>query len=258
MLRDQDPWRRVRIEPQDADEKVDILREYADRTRAVQVKSSQNPFSRRDVVRWVTQLKAARADEYELRLIGTAKAKALPKSGQLQGVEIPTPLPLNLDHIKEQAAFRVQQFLETHGLPTGGTRDHLQCVALLTENLALGSTTGRPLTRAGLIQLLQDWIRQGPQTLRRIRVVTSGPPDCDDRRRLIADIVDSINRIDGRPRGVELEIGLPAPPGDSAPVAPVWTASGVPAIRRSSWASWGIVSAPGRTAPAAPGNSTRP
>jgi hypothetical protein len=45
--------------------------------------------------------------------------------------------------MKEQAAFRVQQFLETHGVRSGGSREHLQCVALLIENLALGSTTGR-------------------------------------------------------------------------------------------------------------------
>jgi hypothetical protein len=48
-LDDQQPWTSVTLEPNLESHKVDILWQYPDRTKAVQVKSSQNPFAEADV-----------------------------------------------------------------------------------------------------------------------------------------------------------------------------------------------------------------
>lgn len=54
------PWTSVTLEPNVDSEKVDILWEFPDSTKAVQVKSSQNPFSK-DYASSCTSLVRSRA-----------------------------------------------------------------------------------------------------------------------------------------------------------------------------------------------------
>jgi hypothetical protein len=67
-LRDDPPWTSVTLEPDLDSEKVDILWAYRDgTTKAVQVKSSQNPFSKTKVEQWAADLQKWKgADRYEL------------------------------------------------------------------------------------------------------------------------------------------------------------------------------------------------
>ena len=60
-VKDKPPWISVTLEPNLTSDKVDILWEYRDGSRkAVQVKSSQNPFSKAEVQQWAAELKSWR------------------------------------------------------------------------------------------------------------------------------------------------------------------------------------------------------
>jgi hypothetical protein len=60
-LKDDPPWTSVTLEPNLDSEKVDILWVYQDGTKkAVQVKSSKNPFSPTQVKQWAGELQKAR------------------------------------------------------------------------------------------------------------------------------------------------------------------------------------------------------
>ena len=56
-LEDKPPWTSVTLEPDVDSEKIDILWKYKDKTKAVQVKSSQNPFTKNNIRRWAKELK---------------------------------------------------------------------------------------------------------------------------------------------------------------------------------------------------------
>ena len=53
-------WTTVTLEPNIDSEKVDILWEFRDGRKAVQVKSSHNPFNKSDVERWASDLESWR------------------------------------------------------------------------------------------------------------------------------------------------------------------------------------------------------
>ncbi|MCU0875173.1 MAG: DUF4062 domain-containing protein [Pirellulaceae bacterium] len=158
-LDDDQQWTSVTLEPNVDSHKVDILWQYPDRAKAVQVKSSQNPFAEADVKRWAGELEAwKQADEYELALIGTPGSPAVAKLRRVGKVAVPRAKNLDLDDFKERAAHRLDRFLEARDL-FRGTADYREMVAgALADHLANLATRGEPLTPDDLAQLLTDWL----------------------------------------------------------------------------------------------------
>ncbi|MCY2988124.1 MAG: SUMF1/EgtB/PvdO family nonheme iron enzyme, partial [Planctomycetota bacterium] len=118
-------------------EKVDILWEYQDGTqKAVQVKSSQNPFAKADMEKWAAELEAwKQAEEYELVLLGIPGSPAVAKIGRLGRVAVPPPRNLDLPAFRKQAGYLLLRFLESRRLPAQNADRLDDLVALLTENL---------------------------------------------------------------------------------------------------------------------------
>ncbi len=170
LLDDQNAWTSVTLEPniasdrpldQAASDKVDILWRYRDGTRAVQVKSSQNPFRQADIERWAAELEAwQQADRYELVLVGHYDSPATAKIRRVGQVDVPPALNLDLQAFLEQAAHRLDTFLGKHGLPRGDAGYREMLAAAIAERLAHYSTQGRALQRAGLVEQLKAWIQE--------------------------------------------------------------------------------------------------
>lgn len=157
---DEPEWISVTLEPDHASAKTDIFWEYKERTKAVQVKSSVNPFKKADVQRWAGELAASRsADEYELILVGEA-GSAVRKLGRVGKVQVPPPKTLDLDASIERAAHRLDRFLESQKLPRGSA-DYREMVAgAMVEKLERFSAGSHPFQRAELIEQLKRWITQ--------------------------------------------------------------------------------------------------
>jgi hypothetical protein len=206
-LKDDPPWTSVTLEPDLASEKVDILWAYRDgTTKAVQVKSSQNPFSKTEVEQWAADLqKSKAADGYELMLVGPAPP-AVAKLGRVGDVLVPTPKNLDLPAFKSEAAHQLHGLLPKLGLParTAGQLDDL--VSLLLENLASGSVDRQTLSREGLAELLRRWISHSGGGARIIRVFVACPKDAQAERAALEEVVASINRTEGDAHQVRLDL----------------------------------------------------
>lgn len=216
-LEDEATWTSVTLEPDVDSEKVDILWMFPGRrSKAVQVKSSQNPFNKGDVTRWAEELAAwRRADTHELILVGTPGSPAVAKMRSSGNVAIPRPLNLDLKAFREQAAHRLHRFLDDQRLPVQDAARLDALVALLCDHLLDGSVASKPLTRDGLTKLLRGWIESrepsasGPSglpALRIIRVYVSSPDDVTSERTILEEVVSSINRTEGDRHRVRLEL----------------------------------------------------
>ena len=132
-LGEQRLWTSVTLEPNVDSEKVDILWQYPGRTEAVQVKSSRNPFRKSDVERWAGELEAwQKADEYRLVLVGTGSS-SVSKIGHVGKVAVPPPKSLDLPGLREQAAHRLQRFLESQNAPNWTTSSRPSTVRWATR-----------------------------------------------------------------------------------------------------------------------------
>lgn len=150
------------LEPNHASEKFDLLWEYPQGNCAVQVKSSVNPFAETDVRRWAVEMEAsAPADEYCLYLVGLP-TPAVAKLKQVGNVILKTR-NLDLPEFFDQAAHRLDIFLRAEGLEPGTPEDREMLAHALTSRLAAYSTTGNPLTRADLVELLKTWVVVAPK-----------------------------------------------------------------------------------------------
>jgi len=206
-LKDAPPWTSVTLEPDLASDKVDILWAYRDgSTKAVQVKSSQNPFSKTEVERWAADLQKSKgADRYELLLVGPT-TPAVAKLGQVGAVLVPTPKNLDLAQFKSDAAHQLHALLPKLGLPPRTAEQLDDLVALLIENLASGSVDHRTLSRDGLAELLRRWISHSGTGVRIVRVFVACPKDAQAERAALNEVVASINRTEGDAHQVRLEL----------------------------------------------------
>ena len=161
-LRPEQAFDRLTLEPGHASEKFDLLWEYPQGKRAVQVKSSVNPFTEADVRRWAAEMEApGRADEYRLCLVGLS-TPAVAKLKQVGKVIIETR-NLDLPSFFEQAAHRLDRFLRNEEIDPGTPEEREMLAEALTTYLERYSTTGEPLPRDDLVKLLRMWIRQAPR-----------------------------------------------------------------------------------------------
>ena len=216
-LDDERAWLSVTLEPNVESEKVDILWESPESAKAVQVKSSQNPFGKADVQRWADRAEILRdADEYELVLVGTPASAAVARIKKVGAVAVPSPKNLDLRAFSEQASHRLEGFLRKHDLDPGDAHYRLMLAAALTEKLATLSTAGRKLTRPQLLDLLGKWIppmtkpesrRALPfDTVQLIKVFVSSPDNVSAEHAALNAAIRSINRTDGQAHGYLLEL----------------------------------------------------
>jgi hypothetical protein len=207
----------ITLEPNIASDKVDVLWEYPDRTIAIQVKSSQNPFTRRDITRWAEDLQQWRgADEYELQLVGVPGSPAVAEIKKIREVSIAAFKNLDLQAFSEQAAHRLEGFLRKQGLPHGEDKVRIMLAGALSDKLATLSTGGIKLERSGLIETLREWTASlmGPtgncatdrNGILLIKVLVSSPDDVVEEREVLEKVVERINGTDGQARNVRLEI----------------------------------------------------
>ncbi|MCX5644699.1 MAG: ATP-binding protein [Phycisphaerae bacterium] len=162
-LKDGHPFVRVTLEPDHKSEKIDILWEYAQGRRAVQVKSSINQFAKADVQKWAEELRAQNPDtDCELCLVGLFHP-ALAKLDHVANVRL---VKLNNDPLAfcEQAAHRLEGFLRAQKFPWGSDKYREMLADALTARLATLSTTGKPFRRDELIELLRTWVAETAET----------------------------------------------------------------------------------------------
>lgn len=161
-------WESLTLEPNSLSEKVDIAWFYPEGiVKVTQVKSSQNQINLKQVKQWAGDLeKSFQATSYELILIGPCSQSVIgvKKLGQ---VIIPTPQVLNANSLVEQAAHRLDLYIEQkrHPKVSASTRELL--VNALVTKLESFSSTGTPISRQELDTLVRNWIR----------VTISGQPD---------------------------------------------------------------------------------
>jgi hypothetical protein len=158
-LDDEQSWRSVTLEPSIDSDKVDLLWQYNDGCKAVQVKSSQNAFSESSVKRWAAELEAWRhANHYELVLVGTPATARVAAIRKVGNVDVPPAKNLDLPAFNEQAAHRLEGFLRTNGLPEGTGNYREMLASALADKLATLATRGLEFTRDELVTLLRAWI----------------------------------------------------------------------------------------------------
>jgi hypothetical protein len=156
MERDVD-WTAVTIEPDSANDKVDILWEYeGGRRKAVQVKSSQNPIGKGQIASWCKDLEKEAADEYELRLAGPLKTGAL--SGDFGKVNVPTPTSIVISDLSDQAVTKLDRYLERSGIDTVPASIRVSLIDICSARLIDGSSTGKRLKRLEFDGWLLHWI----------------------------------------------------------------------------------------------------
>ena len=163
---DNKDWLSVTLEPDHVSEKIDLLWEYPGSTKAVQVKSSVNPFEDAAVNRWARDLEASKgADEYELILVGVASKPAVAKARCLGRVAVPVPKHLDLTALRQQAAHLLDLFMAAEALPTGGAHYREMLADALLGKLATLATKAQSFTRDELAALLKTWIAQTPKDI---------------------------------------------------------------------------------------------
>ena len=109
-------WEEISIEPNTVSEKVDVLWLSSNRTKVVQIKSSQNQIGKSHVELWAKELEQAEAaDEYELLLLGPC-SQWVTEVGKIGKVHIPLPRVLDISGLVEQAAHRLDRYFENKGI----------------------------------------------------------------------------------------------------------------------------------------------
>jgi hypothetical protein len=157
-LETDDKWIAVTIEPDSDHDKVDLLWDYKDRKKAVQVKSSQNPIGRGEVARWCAQLKKEHgADSYELRLAGPISAGTL-RGQNYDGVLVPPPSSIIVRDLMEQAVTKLDRYLVGSGIDAVPLPVRMSLVDICAAKLILGSVTGTKVERAAFHGWLLHWI----------------------------------------------------------------------------------------------------
>ena len=157
-------WLSVTLEPDHVSEKIDILWQYPGKVKAVQVKSSVNPFEDAAVKGWARDLEASRdADEYQLILVGTPSKPAVAKARYLGKVAVPAPKNLDLTAFRQQTAHLLDRFMAAEAIPTGGADCREMLADALVGKLTTLAAKAQPFSRSELIALLKTWIAEAPK-----------------------------------------------------------------------------------------------
>ncbi len=209
------PWNAITIEPDLKSDKVDVLWEMnicnepgqgdakcSIRKKAVQVKSSQNPFETSDVTRWARELADGKeADENELILVGHAPASVL-KIHEVNSVRL-VHRALDLQAFRERIAHRLDRVLLNAELPRRDA-DYRELLAdALTGKLATLASRGVRTSRDEFMTLLDSWTRQAHgEVVRHSRPLESCPAVCCGRDEQIGAVVTALTAERPLPVGV--------------------------------------------------------
>jgi hypothetical protein len=159
-LEDNQTWDFVALEPNNESEKVDIAWYFpGNNIKASQVKSSQNQINLPDVKGWAKELEdSLNATWYELILIGPC-SKEVASLGKFENVIIPAPKPLDIDGLIEQAAHRLDRYIEIRRLPKISAFTRELVVNAFIAKLENYSTSGLKVSRKDFYNLLDEWIK---------------------------------------------------------------------------------------------------
>lgn len=154
-------WTELTIEPDLANEKIDILWTFPTGRLAVQVKHSQNQITVGMAKAWAEELDAALAGpgtpSGELRLVGH-HSKELLTEHTIGRVKVPRPEHLSPEAFLERAAHRLDRYLESIGVSKVPVYARELLVGALTTRLSQYSTRGTALRRNEFEKLLREWV----------------------------------------------------------------------------------------------------
>ena len=104
-------WIYIVVEPDIGNDKVDVLWQYAAKQKVSQIKSSQNQITLGMAKGWCMELEGnvKNANEYELLLIGPIN-RDITLNPKIGNVFIPTPQPLNINSLINQASNELDKF----------------------------------------------------------------------------------------------------------------------------------------------------
>jgi hypothetical protein len=195
-------WTEIELEPNITSDKVDILWQYSNRRRAVQVKSSQNQINVPDVKRWAEELEGSiAADEYELSLIGPVSQGVI-ELGSHSKVAIPTARNLDLEGLVHQAAHQLDRYLQTRELGAKPPSTREMIVHALVSRLSAFATKGKPVGRDDFDELLRSWISEIPDVGTDLEIgsclLPPSLPDFVGRSNDIKQIVDRLRNSGGK------------------------------------------------------------
>ena len=159
-LEEDHEWVSIILEPDDPTEKTDIRFVYPKgRTKAIQVKSSVNPFDEPQLQEWGGDLAKAKASTHELVLVGVPANRKVAQCKSV-GKVVVRLMPFDLLAFTRSAAHLLFCFLEKQGLPRGNA-DYLETVVgSLVTKLTILSTKGEELGRAELVRHLRQVVTQ--------------------------------------------------------------------------------------------------
>ncbi|MER8580403.1 hypothetical protein [Mesorhizobium sp. M0306] len=152
-------WTAVTVEPDSANDKVDILWELPEGRRlAQQVKSSKNIIGRGAVVTWCRELKQSQAaDRYQLLLSGPLAQAAL-DDVPFDGVEVPPPSSIDTLALMDQAIAKLDRYLSDKTIAPTPIAIREAIVVTVSSKILDGSIRGDSLKRETFDGLLVNWI----------------------------------------------------------------------------------------------------
>ncbi len=156
---EKDNWVKLTLEPNILSDKVDIVWYLPNQQiRVTQVKSSQNQINLRLVKKWAEELQySIQASDYELILIGPCSQNVIARKSFGQ-VLIPTPHTLNIESLIEQAAHKLDYFLEKNELSKLTAKNREIIIQAFVTKLETFSTKSLPITKDQFGSILVSWI----------------------------------------------------------------------------------------------------
>jgi hypothetical protein len=151
-------WVAVTLEPDSANDKVDIYWEYADgATCAQQVKSSKNQIGKGHVEGWCKELKEShRADKYQLILAGPIAASVL-DDAPFHGVDVPTPTSMDVLALLDQAFTKVDRYLTMKAIDPLPLPLRESLVYEIVARMLMDAISGRRMSR----EEFDGWLLRG-------------------------------------------------------------------------------------------------
>lgn len=153
-------WESLTLEPDLDSAKVDIVWYSAEpnRVRATQVKSSQNQINVPQTKRWAKELEdSIQATKYELILLGPC-SQGVVDLKRVGKVDIPSPRHLRAGDMIEQAAHRLDWYLEDLRYPKLPPAVREMLASSLVTKLETFSTSSQPVSREDFNDLLSQWL----------------------------------------------------------------------------------------------------
>ncbi len=152
-------WSELTIEPDFESEKIDIRWTGSNGVKAVQVKSSINLVTIRELKAWATELESSVSEvhEFELIVFGnlSSNASKFVQHGNVRIVTKSAPSPDGIQAIIEQSAHRLNEYFASRNPVKILHPSHLKkMVEWLTLKLFVSSTYGTPLLR----QQFETWL----------------------------------------------------------------------------------------------------